>query len=480
MADLTPIRVRIAPSPTGYLHLGTIRAALFNYLFAKKEGGKFIIRIEDTDTERSLPIYEKDILDGFRALNLLWDEGPDIGGSYGPYRQSERTDIYKEYIKKMLNEKRAYWCFCSKEELEQERQAMLSSGIFPKYSGKCRNLTHEQIAKNKEDGKDAVIRLLTPSNVDIEFNDIIRGKITVNTDTIGDIVIARNEQSPLYNLAVVIDDYLMKISHVIRGEDHITNTPKQILIQRAMGIESPKYAHIPLVLNADKSKMSKRKMETSFDEYLKAGYVPEAMINFLVLLGWNPGDDQEIMTIEEMTSKFSIKKVQKAGAVFNVEKLDWFNAQYIKKMPIEELTERIKKYIPESWQSDEKKLIKTLKIERERMQKLSEFKDSAAFFFEMGDYDAELLRWKNSPIDAIKKNLSRMKDAISELDQKDFDRKNLEDKLMPTAASIGRGDALWPLRVSLSGLKNSPGPFEIMEVLGKKESLKRIDIALAK
>ncbi len=480
MADLTPIRVRIAPSPTGYLHLGTIRAALFNYLFAKKEGGKFIVRVEDTDTERSLPIYENDILEGFKALKLLWDEGPDIGGQYGPYRQSERTEIYRDFIKKILDEKRAYFCFCTKEELEQERQAMLSSGLFPKYSGKCKSLSPEQIAKNKKDGKEGVIRLIAPSNVDIEFNDIIRGKIVVNSDTIGDIVIARNEQSPLYNLAVVIDDYLMKISHVIRGEDHITNTPKQILIQRALGIEPPKYAHFPLVLNADRSKMSKRKMETSFDEYLKSGYIPEALVNFLAFLGWHPDDEKEILTIEEMVSKFSLKRVQKAGAIFNVEKLDWFNSQYIKKMPLEELSEKMKKYVPEAWLSDDKKFIKALAIEQERMKVLSEFKDRAGFLFEIPEYDVELLKWKNDSPESTKKSLTRMRDAINELEPKDFSKTVLEEKLMPVAASIGRGESLWPLRVALSGLKNSPGPFEILEVLGKKESLKRIDAALAK
>ncbi len=478
MTESVPIRVRIAPSPTGYLHLGTIRAALFNYLFAKKENGKFIIRIEDTDTERSLPIYERDILDGLKNLEINWDEGPDVGGDYGPYRQSERMEIYKKYIKELLDSKKAYKCFCSKEELEEERKAMLSAGIFPKYSGKCRNLTEEDVKSKEKDGKESVIRLNVPSNIEIEFSDIIRGKISVNSDTIGDIVIARNERSPLYNLAVVIDDHLMKISHVIRGEDHISNTPKQILIQKALGIEMPKYAHLPLVLSPDRSKMSKRKMETSFDEYIKDGYLPEAIVNFLALLGWHPEDEKEIMPLEELISKFSLKRVQKAGGVFNMEKLDWFNSQYIKILPIEKLAQRMSAIVPSSWTLNSDKFKKALEIERERMKKLSDFNSSAKLFFENINYDKDLLVWKNLPLDSAKDNLLKAKNFLEKMKDSDFDKKTLEEKFMPLASSLGRGELLWPLRVSLSGQKNSPGPFEIMEVLGKRESLERIQKAI--
>jgi glutamyl-tRNA synthetase len=478
VTESQPVRVRIAPSPTGYLHLGTIRAALFNYFFSRKEGGKLIIRIEDTDIERSLPIYEQDILGGLKTLGINWDEGPDIGGDYGPYRQSQRTEIYKEYLEKMIGQKKAYWCFCTKEELEEERKAMLSTGLFPKYSGKCKSLSEDEINKKRAEGKETVVRLSVPANIEIEFTDIIRGKISVSSDTIGDIVIARNEQSPLYNLAVVIDDYLMKISHVIRGEDHISNTPKQILIQKALGIEMPRYAHLPLVLAPDRSKMSKRKMETSFDEYIRDGYLPEAIVNFLALLGWHPEDEKEIMPLDELVSKFSLKRVQKAGGIFNVGKLDWFNAQYIKTLPIEQLAERTKAIIPETWTSDESKLKRALEIERERIKKLSEFKDSAKFFFEMGDYDKELLRWKDMPLETAKNNLSKTKEILEKMKNSEFSHEKLEERLMPLAGSLGRGETFWPLRVALSGQKNSPGPFEIMEVLGKKESLKRIEQAI--
>ncbi|MBP6855985.1 MAG: glutamate--tRNA ligase [Candidatus Pacebacteria bacterium] len=480
MDEQKPIRVRIAPSPTGYLHLGTARAALFNYLYAKKEKGTFIVRIEDTDVERSLPIYEEGILRGLKALNLTWDEGPDTGGPYGPYRQSERTDIYQKYIQKLVEQEKAYRCFCTKDEIEEEKKALLSQGIFPKYSGKCRSLSHDQIKEYEDQNRSSVIRLKVPSNVSIEFQDIIRGSISVNSDTIGDVVIAKNETSPLYNLAVVIDDHEMNISHVIRGEDHISNTPKQILIAHALGIEVPKYAHLPLVLSPDRSKMSKRKMETSFDQYIADGYLPEALVNFLALLGWHPEGDQEILSLDELIKQFSLRRVQKGGAVFNVDRLDWFNAQYIKSLPLEELIERIKKYIPQEWCSYQDTLTRAVEVERGRLTLLSQFKEAAAFFFTPIQYDARLLVWQSMSLSDVAANLIAIKSELSQWDESAFvNAVEIENGLMPLAMERGRGECLWPLRVALSGLRNSPSPFEIMYVLGKTETLARIDIALA-
>lgn len=480
MDEQKPIRVRIAPSPTGYLHLGTARAALFNYLYAKKEKGAFIVRIEDTDVERSLPIYEEGILRGLKALNLTWDEGPDTGGPYGPYRQSERTDIYQKYIQKLVEQEKAYRCFCTKDEIEEEKKALLSQGIFPKYSGKCRSLSHDQIKEYEDQNRSSVIRLKVPSNVSIEFQDIIRGSISVNSDTIGDVVIAKNETSPLYNLAVVIDDHEMNISHVIRGEDHISNTPKQILIAHALGIEVPKYAHLPLVLSPDRSKMSKRKMETSFDQYIADGYLPEALVNFLALLGWHPEGDQEILSLDELIKQFSLRRVQKSGAVFNVDRLDWFNAQYIKSLPLEELIERIKKYIPQEWYSYQDTLTRAVEVERERLTLLSQFKEAAAFFFTPIQYDARLLVWQSMSLSDVAANLTAIKSELSQWDESAFvNAVEIENGLMPLATERGRGECLWPLRVALSGLRNSPSPFEIMYVLGKTETLARIDVALA-
>jgi nondiscriminating glutamyl-tRNA synthetase len=480
MPDTAPIRVRIAPSPTGFLHLGTIRTALFNYLFAKKEKGSFIIRIEDTDVQRSLPVYEESILDGLKKLNITWDEGPDVGGPYGPYRQSERTEIYQRYIKQLLEEKKAYWCFCTKEELEEEKKAMLSQGLFPKYSGTCRHLTPEQVAAKKSSGQSAVVRLVVPSGVTIEFDDMIRGTISVNSDTIGDIVIAKSESAPLYNLAVVVDDELMKISHVIRGEDHISNTPKQILIQNALGFSRPRYAHLPLILSPDRSKLSKRNLETSFDEYLKDGYLPQAIVNFLGLLGWHPDDDQEIMDVEEMTQKFSLRRVQKAGAIFAMDKLDWFNEQYIKALPLETLVATLDPFVPSHWKENPQRLAAAVNIVRERMKKLSEFQELAVLFFEREEYAASLLSWHDADASKTQTFLETARAALAEIPADAFHQKNLEEKIMPLADRLGRGELLWPLRIALSGRKNSPGPFEIMSVLGKDESLGRIDRAIEK
>ena len=474
------IRVRIAPSPTGYLHLGTVRTAFFNYLFAKKEGGKFIIRIEDTDQGRSLPVYEQDILEGLKLLGITWDEGPDVGGPHGPYRQSERTELYTSYIQKLLDEKRAYYCFCSKEDLEAERQAMLSQGLFPKYSGTCRSLSNEEVTARKKEGKEGVVRMIIPNGMTIEFNDLIRGKVSVQSDTIGDMVIARSLTSPLYNLAVVVDDFTMNISHVIRGEDHISNTPKQILIQRALGFPEPIYAHLPLILAPDRSKLSKRSLETSFIEYIHDGFLPEAILNFLVLMGWHPEGDEEIMDVPTMVEKFNIKKVQKAGAVFSMDKLEWFNAHYIKTMTLENLMDRMTPFIPESWIQQKEMIKKILTIERERMKKLSDFKDLATFFFALDTYNAALLRWQDIPFETVLRHLSGARELLASLDKTSFSNMALlEQTIMPMAQREGRGEVLWPLRVALSGKRNSPGPFEIMNVLGKEESLRRIDAARA-
>ncbi|OGG42814.1 glutamate--tRNA ligase [Candidatus Jorgensenbacteria bacterium RIFCSPLOWO2_12_FULL_42_11] len=452
------IRVRIAPSPTGFLHLGTARSALFNWLFAKNQGGIFILRVEDTDLERSDPKYEKDIVENLQWLGLDWDEGP--------YRQSERLDIYEKYIKKLLQENKAYYCFCAKEELEEEKEAMLSQGLSPKYSGKCRH------NKNPDLSRPSVIRFKMPET-EVIFHDLIRGKVKFNTGLIGDIVIAKELRAPLYNLAVVIDDFEMKISHVIRGEDHISNTPKQIMLQNALGFEEPVYAHLPLILSPDRSKLSKRYLETSIDDYRREGYLPEALINFLALMGWHPEEDREVLSMEELVNEFSLKRIQKGGAVFNLEKLDWLNGQYIMKLKPEELARRLENFIPRKWLEDRGFLVKIVEIEKERIKKLTDFSSLVGFFFELPDYPAKLLIWDKTPKEDILGNLR----SIFSL-ARDF--AEAENKIMALAESRGRGETLWPFRTALSGQIASTGPFEIMKVLGKEETLKRLEIAISK
>ncbi len=473
------IRVRFAPSPTGPLHIGSVRTALFNWLFARNQGGKFILRIEDTDIERSKKEYEDDIIRGLKWLGLDWDEGLDVDGGYGPYRQSERLEIYEKYLQKLINEDRAYYCFCSKEELEADRQAMLSQGIAPRYSGKCRHIPKENSETRIKKGDSGVIRFRIPPK-EIEFNDLIRGKVKFNAELIGDIVIAKNLREPLYNFSVVVDDYEMKINHVIRGEDHLANTPKQIAIQEVLGFENVKYAHLPLILTSERRKMSKRYLDVALEDYRQNGYLAEAIVNFTAMLGWHPSDEREIFSLEELIKEFDIKRVQKSGAVFNIDKLDWLNSQYIKKMNASELALKIKSFIPLPWQANEKLLIKTIEAEKERMKTLAEFKTLADFFFELPDYDKKLLIWRETSSEKTAENLKMLANELDKIDEISFNKINLERIIMPFTENYGVGDLLWPLRAALSGKQTSPGPFEILEVLGKKESLKRIETAINK
>ena len=294
------VRVRIAPSPTGPLHIGTARTALFNYLFARKNQGNFILRIEDTDLERSDPKWEKDVVENLKWLGILWDEGPDIGGKYKPYRQSERKDIYEKYIKKLYDEGYLYWCFCTKEELEAQREDQMARGEAPRYMGRCRNLSLKEQEKFRQEGRKGILRFKVPEKI-IKVNDLIRGKLEFNTSLLGDIAVAKDFSIPLYNFAVVIDDFEMKINYVIRGEDHISNIPKQVLFQEALGFPRPNYAHLPLILGPDRSKLSKRHGAVKVQDYKEDGYLPEALINFMALLGWNPGTKEEIFSLEELT-----------------------------------------------------------------------------------------------------------------------------------------------------------------------------------
>lgn len=481
------VRVRFAPSPTGFLHIGSARTALFNWLFARQRDGKFILRIEDTDIERSEPRFERDIIEEIKWLGLDWDEGVDIGGDYGPYRQSERLDLYEKYLLRLIDENKSYYCFCSKEQLEGDRQAMLAQGLAPKYSGRCRHLSEEEIKNRFEKGEPAVIRFKTPET-EIEFNDLIRGKIKINAALIGDIIIARNLRSSLFVFSCAVDDFEMKITHVIRGEDHISNTPKQILIQKALGFDELKYAHLPLILSSDRSKMSKRFLDTALADYRKQGYLPEAIVNFLALLGWHPKNEKEIFSPEELIKEFDIKRIQKAGAVFNLEKLEWLNAQYIKKLSLDYLAEKIKEFIPPEWGSEKNKelLIKAIAAEKERMKILIDFKEMADFFFELPDYELKLLAWPRTSEEVkidkekILANLKFLAEEIDKIFKVDFNKENLEKIIMPLTEVWGRGELLWPLRVSLSGKEASPGPFEIMEILSKEETLRRLKIAIDK
>lgn len=442
------IRVRMAPSPTGLLHIGTARTALFNWLFAKKHQGALLLRMEDTDAERSEPAFEKDIIDQLQWLGIAWDESV--------VRQSERTALYEKYLTRLLNEGRAYYCACAKEELDAERNAMLSQGIAPRYSGKCRD-------KKLPAAENHVIRFLMPAHL-ISFTDILRGSIAFNGELIGDFVIAKNITAPLYNFAVVVDDEEMAITHVIRGEDGIPNTPKQIAVQKVLDFKHPHYAHLPLILDSDRSKMSKRNFATAIHDYRAEGYLPEAIINYLALLGWHPQDNREIMSREELVTLFDLERVQKAGAIFSLQKLNWINAQYIKKTDTSHLVELL------HWEPSTKN-IHLVELLKNRAQTLNDFKTLGAFFFELPTYEPGLLQWKDMTSEDCIASLKLVAEYIGD---------NRLEEIPALAEREGRGEIFWPLRVALSGLKESPGPLEILRILGTEEALRRIAIAVEK
>jgi len=480
------VRLRFAPSPTGLLQVGGARTALFNYLFAKKQGGDFVLRIEDTDTERSKLEWVKEIIDELGWLNIKWDEGPDIDGKFGPYKQSQRIDRYKKYLETLLKDKKAYYCFCTTEELEAKRQNQIEQGLAPKYDGKCRNLSETEIQKNISTNKKSVIRFKVEQKK-IMFTDLIRKEVEFDTALLGDVVIAKSLETPLYHFTVVVDDYEMQISHVIRGEDHISNTPRQILLQEALGFYQPIYAHLPLMLNADKSKMGKRSGTTAVSDFHQQGYLPEAIINFMALLGWNPGTEKEIFSLSELIKEFSIEKVQKGGAVFNIQKLDSINSFYIKEKPIKKLVELCKPYFKEGYENfSEKTLEKIVELHRTRMKKLSDITDMTDFFFnEKLNYNKGILSWKKAGESETKDALMYSEKIISSINK--FTKENLEKVLLESATEFNkeknypekdRGYLLWPLRVALSGKEASAGPFEIADILGKEKTLQRINNAI--
>jgi nondiscriminating glutamyl-tRNA synthetase len=479
-----PVRVRMAPSPTGPLHVGGAHTALFNWLFARQHGGTFVLRIEDTDKERSEEKYEHELLDGLSWLGLDWDEGPladgsrlpgmDEQGPYGPYRQSKRTPIYKKYLEELLAKGDAYYCYCSKEDLEAQRSAMASQGLAPKYNGHCRNLQAPPEGKRSE-----VIRFKVPQTT-VEFKDMVKGKIAFDASLFGDIAIAKDTETPLYNFAVVVDDELMKISHVIRGEEHLSNTPKQILMQRALGFSEPTYAHIPLILNSDRSKMSKRFGDTALAQYREKGYLPEALFNFLALLGWHPKDDKEILSKKDLIREFSLERVQRAGAVFNQEKLDWLNREYMKRLNAKEIVQALIPMLQkEGFAGAEEFLEKLVAVERSRASTLDDFIEQSRFFFELPKHDPNMLVWKESSPEEALAALGEARTELGKLDGSNFHKETLSQTMAYITAERKRGAVLWPLRVALSGQKASPDPLDIMEVLGKDESLRRIDLAIA-
>lgn len=502
------VRVRFAPSPTGPFHMGSLRTTLFNYLFARRSGGDFVLRVEDTDKERSEKRWEQDMMANLEWLGLQWDEGPTPDGKdkgpHAPYRQSKRTETYAPYLRRLLTEEKAYYCFCSEEELEAQKQAQASSGETPRYPGTCRNLSKAEQERRIAEGKPAVIRFRTPHKV-VAFDDIIRGQVKFDASLLGDFIIAKSLDAPLYNFTVVIDDQLMEISHVIRGEDHIANTPKQILLQEALGFRPVLYAHLPLLLGEDRAKLSKRHGDNSATRFREEGYLPEAVVNFLALLGWNPGNDREIFTIQDLAKEFSLERVQKGGAVFNLKRLDWLNGYYIRQKSARELAELCVPYLinagfivrkdglfadnanPAFIVTETGEGIGLEHIEQiatlyqERMKKISEITEFADFFFKKTlKLTKHILRWKDAPDEKVLRSLDDLLGALSDILEEQWTKEHLSSLLLKKAEAYeNRGVLLWPLRVALTGKEASAGPFEVAAALGKEKTLRRVQEAKA-
>lgn len=483
MADA--IRVRIAPSPTGRLHIGTARTALFNYLFAKKHEGKFVVRMEDTDKERSTDDFARDILDGLLWLNLPWDEGPEVGGPFGPYNQKERHHLHQEFLDKLLAERKAYRCYCTHEELETERKNQQAKGEAPRYSGKCRRLSQAEIKAFEEAKRPSVVRFaVTPGK--IELDDLIRGHVEFQAELFGDFVISRSNGTPLFILTNAIDDHLMEITHVLRGEDHLANTGKQMLLGGAMGFLNPHFGHFPLILNTDRSKMSKRKNPVAIsDDYKAKGYLPEALINFVALLGWSSGDDREIYSLHELIEEFQLERVGKSPSIFDVDKLTWMNGHYIRNLAIGDLASRVEPFITDhkikqAALKNPEFHLQAVALVQDRLKTLVEIEPLIQFFYKRPIYDAKLLIVKKSDQPRTELALKAAEAALK--DVKDVTLEAVEIALRSAARDneLKDGELLWSVRVALTGQEASPGVFELIEVLGQEESLFRIASARKK
>ncbi|MBQ9149934.1 glutamate--tRNA ligase [bacterium] len=471
------VRVRIAPSPSGNLHIGTARTALFNYLFAKKMGGEYVLRIEDTDLDRSSEAFKQNIFDSLKALGLNWDEGPDVGGEYGPYKQSERFDIYPKFAQMLIDKGYAYECFCSNEDLDKEHEEAEAKKIPYKYSRKCMNLTAEEKAELKAKGIVPSIRFKVDYK-ELIFNDLVKGELKFDTSLIGDFAIMKSNGTPTYNFAVVVDDMLMKITHVIRGEDHISNTPKQILIYEALGADVPKFGHLGMILAPDRSKLSKRHGATAVSDFIKQGYLTEALLNFVALLGWAPSDAQEIKNVDEIAADFRINEVSSSNSIFEYEKLNWMNGQYIKKMDISKLTDLALPFLAkyDTSKYSREKLERIIEVTREPITLLSDLENDTQYFFEAPFYDEvkEILEG-----DVAKLVLPKF---LEELKTWDFDNHDeIHDKLgdIRTFFKENNGfkpkETMWAIRSALTGRTRGADMVATIQILGKDEVIKRVE-----
>ena len=470
------IKVRFAPSPTGPLHIGGARSALFNYLFARKQRGKMLLRIEDTDLERSSPEFEREIIDSLSWLGINWDEGIDVGGDNGPYRQTERLDTYQRYVDQLLRSGHAYHCFCTEEELARERQALLEKGEIVAYSGKCRHLDPEERQRKLRQGLVPTVRFKVVSGQELVVNDLVRGTVTFNSSEIGDFIIVKSDGIPTYNFAVVVDDHEMGVTHVIRAEEHLSNTPRQLLIYQTLGFEIPEFAHISLILGKDRQKMSKRHGATSIMQYRESGYLPEAVFNFLALLGWSPEGEQEILGRDEIVKQFSLSRVAKNPAVFDLDKLNWLNAQHIKRKAIMELGEMFKPYLKSSpfWHSVEQMDQATYEVlieaVRDRIVRLVDVVKEVEPFFIRPQYEADTLDRLEQP--EVRGMLQGLLEHLP--DELDLEEARSFMKGLPKALQLPAKQVYMPIRLALTGSPQGPELPYLLVVMGVPEVRRRI------
>lgn len=481
------VRVRFAPSPTGPFHIGGARSALFNWLFARKMGGKLILRIEDTDLERSSRESEENIKAALKWLGMDWDEGIDVGGENGPYRQTERLDIYKKYTEKLLAEGKAYYCYCTDEELEEERQALIKEGKMPRYMGKCRNLTPEQIAAYEAEGRKPTVRFRVPADQQILVRDMVRGDVVFDSNNIGDFVIVKSDGIPTYNYAVVIDDALMHITHVIRAEEHLSNTPRQCLVYDALGFEKPVFGHISLILGKDHTKMSKRHGATSVDQYRQLGYLPEGIVNFLALLGWAPNSEQEIFSIDELIKEFSMERVAKNPAVFDIDKLNWINQHYMRQLDDEAFFAAAKPHmVAAGYMTGEETgeklawLKKVVATSKDHVSFAAQIPASVEMYFndEFGfenDEAAAVLQAETVPT-----VIGMLLEELPKLEVLDGAAVKALFKTIQKTTKLKGKDVFMPIRVALTGNQHGPELAEMVPLLGIERTEKRIRASLVK
>ncbi len=475
------VRTRYAPSPTGYMHIGNLRTALYEYLIAKSQNGKFILRIEDTDQERLVEGAVDVIYKTLKLCGMQHDEGPDVGGPYAPYVQSERKDTYKPYAEELVKKGHAYYCFCTKERLDALRSDAESKNQTFMYDRHCLNLTPEEIEEKLKNGEPYVIRQKMPREGTTTFEDAVYGSITVENSMLEDQILLKSDGLPTYNFANVIDDHLMAITHVVRGSEYLSSAPKYNLLYEAFGWEIPTYVHLPLIVKPDGSKLSKRKGDASFEDLINMGYLVEAIINYIALLGWSPDTNQEIFSLSELEKAFNISRISKSPSAFDMNKLRWFNAEYIRAMSLDAFYEKALPYLTEAITNKTIDLKKVCKLLQARTEVLTEIPSKVGFLNELADYDLNIYVHKKMKT-TLENSLESLKAAVTVLeDITTWDEATLHEKLLTLVEKLGikNGQMLWPIRTAITGWEVTPGgAIEIADLLGKEETLRRIRIGI--